>query len=343
MSDQRDNTAQFPKDAPRRVTRLAPSPTGALHLGNARTFLVTWAMARQQGWRIVLRIEDLDTPRVKPGVVDLTVDLLGWLGMDWDEGPFLQSVDLEPYADAMRLLVAAGLAYPARSTRGELGSDREVDGGASAPQEGSGEAFFAASKRPREMPRVFEDAAAVGASEGERPAWRFVCPAREVVFQDRFCGAQRHTPASTVGDFILWTKRHQPAYQLAVVVDDHRHGITDVVRGDDLLDSAARQMLLWEALGYGQVSQQCHLPLVRGSDGRRLAKRHGDTRLDQYRAAGVRRERVIGLVAYWCGLLGSERREMEVSEFLERFRLDTMAKVPVVFTMEDEAWLRARL
>lgn len=342
MSDQGDNSAAARPCRAGRATRLAPSPTGALHLGNARTFLVTWAMARQQGWRVVLRIEDLDTPRVKPGVIDLTVDLLAWLGMDWDEGPQLQSDDLEPYVVAMRSLVAKRLAYPTRAMRTDIGSERELESGASAPQEGSGEAFFAASKRPAEMPREFEVGANSGGSEGERQAWRFVCPAREVEFRDRFCGVQRHTPASTVGDFILWTKRHQPAYQLAVVVDDHRNGITDVVRGDDLLDSAARQMLLWEELGYERPPEQCHLPLVRGSDGRRLAKRHGDTRLDQYRAGGVTRERVIGLVAFWCGMLGTRRGEMDAGEFLDRFSLDRMSRDPVVFSMEDEAWLRAR-
>ncbi len=347
MSVTNDSPAAQEARGPR-VTRLAPSPTGALHLGNARTFLVNWAMARREGWRIVLRIEDLDTPRVKPGVVDLTIDLLAWLGMDWDEGPLVQSADLLPYVEAMRVLVSRGLAYPAGSTRGELtaggGGDEAGDGGASAPQEGAGEAFYPASMRPREMPREFERDAGAGAAtgSGERPAWRFVCPAREVGFEDRFCGVQRHTPARTVGDFIVWTKRSQPAYQLAVVVDDHRQGVTDVVRGDDLLDSAARQALLYEALGFGGGPAQCHLPLVRGQDGRRLAKRHGDTRLDVYRARGVRRERVVGLVAYWCGLTGPERREMEPAEFLAGFRLDRMSRDPVVFTLEDDAWLLAR-
>jgi glutamyl-tRNA synthetase len=327
------------------VTRLAPSPTGALHLGNARTFLVNWAMARREGWRIVLRIEDLDTPRVKPGVLDLTVDLLSWLGLNWDEGPIVQSADLEPYVDAMRRLVARGLAYPAISTRRELLAECAGPDGASAPQEGAAEAPFPASMRPSELPREFKWAPSdtQTPADQDRPAWRFVCPEREVQFLDRFCGPQRHVPARTVGDFIVWTKRSQPAYQLAVVVDDHRQGVTDIVRGDDLLDSAARQALLYDALGLGPAPSQCHLPLVRGEDGRRLAKRHGDTRLDVYRARGVRPERVVGLVARWCGLTGDTRREMHTTEFLHAFRLDRMSKSPVVFTLEDDAWLRAQV
>src|SRR5690349_305178 len=99
------------------VTRLAPSPTGALHLGNARTFLVNWAVARQRGWRIVLRIEDLDTPRIKPGVIELTIELLRWLGIDWDEGPLIQSADLAPYRESMHRLARAGLIYPCELSR----------------------------------------------------------------------------------------------------------------------------------------------------------------------------------------------------------------------------------
>src|SRR3954466_4087141 len=115
---------------PTEVTRLAPSPTGALHLGNARTFLVNWAMARRTGWRIVLRIEDLDGPRVKAGATEATVETLRWLGLDWDEGPVVQSEDLSPYVEAMRGLAARGLVYPSELTRGE------IEASASAPQEG---------------------------------------------------------------------------------------------------------------------------------------------------------------------------------------------------------------
>jgi glutamyl-tRNA synthetase len=312
------------------VTRLAPSPTGALHLGNARTFLVNWAMARRAGWRVVLRVEDLDTPRVKPGMVELTVDLLRWLGIDWDEGPVIQSSDLSPYVGAMERLARGGVVYPCELTRGQ------IEAAASAPQEGSHEVVFPASLRPEGRPREFVD---------EASSWRFVTPEVEVRYEDAFAGGQVWWPARTIGDFVVWTKRDpgkvgQPSYQLAVVVDDARQGVTQVVRGDDLLESAARQVLLYRALGISQVPAYTHLPLVKGADGKRLAKRHGDTRLDTYRARGVRAERVIGLVAHWCGL--GPMREMSSGEFREGLELRRMPREPITFLPEHESWLLGR-
>ncbi|MEI7656916.1 MAG: glutamate--tRNA ligase family protein [Phycisphaerae bacterium] len=322
----------YPAGVTHGVTRLAPSPTGALHLGNARTFLATWAMARSKGWRIVLRVEDLDTPRVKPGVLDLTIDLLAWLGIDWDQGPFIQSADRDTHEEAMRRLVACGRAYPCAMSRAE------IEAAASAPQEGSGEIRFPASLRPARRPRDFDDGS---------PSWRFVVDDDAVVrFDDEFAGPQAIRPAESIGDFVVWTRRDpakpgQAAYQLAVVVDDARQGVTHVVRGDDLIDSAARQLLIMRALGLAREPAYCHLPLVRGEDGRRLAKRHGDTRLDAYRAAGVTAERVIGLVGAWCGIVPSPR-PMDAREFLSGFELNRIPGQPIIFTASDDRWLRAR-
>lgn len=309
--------------APDAVTRLAPSPTGALHLGNARTFLVSWAIARRLGWRIVLRIEDIDGPRVKPGAIELTIDLLRWLGIDWDSGPFVQSEDLEPCREAMRRLARDAMVYPCELTRSQ------IESAASAPQEGAHDVAFPASLRPTLLPRAFGPA-----DEGGN--WRFATPAGFVDFDDLFAHGQRHDPAGSIGDFVVWTKRGQPSYQLAVVVDDARQGVTHIVRGDDLLDSAARQMLLQRALSLPSPAY-CHLPLVKGPDGKRLAKRHGDTRLDTYRSRGVRAERVIGLVAHWCGL--GPRRELTSTEFRDRVDLGTIPRTAVTFTPEDEQWL----
>jgi glutamyl-tRNA synthetase len=312
--------------SPREITRLAPSPTGALHLGNARTFLITWALARTLDWRILLRIEDLDGPRVKPGVIDLTIDLLTWLGMDWDQGPIIQSADPEPYALAMDSLARAGAAYPSHLTRSE------IDAAASAPQEGSHEVRFSAAWRPPITPGPFSDSGT---------NWRFATPDVTVQFKDALAGPQSHSPAQTIGDFILWTKRAQPSYQLAVVVDDHRQDVTQIVRGDDLLDSAARQLLLYRALRYAPEPTYTHLPLVLGHDGRRLAKRHGDTRLDAYRARGVHPHRVIALLASWCGILDGGRRPARLSaeEFRQRLVLTTIPRSPIQFTPEDDQWL----
>ena len=317
------NPRSSPNTGARRVTRLAPSPTGALHLGNARTFLVNWALARRRGWRIVLRIEDLDGPRIKEGAAESVVETLRWLGMDWDEGPLVQSHDLSPYVDAMRALARGAKAFPCALTRAE------IEHSASAPHGSTGESRFPCELRPALHAREFDD---------PETNWRFVVEPGVVQFTDEVAGAQRIDPGASVGDFVIWTKRAQPSYQLAVVVDDHRQGVTDVVRGDDLLDSAARQLLLYRALGYAPEPVYSHLPLVIGEDGRRLAKRHGDTRIDHYRAQGAPVERVIGLLAFWSGV-SSRREPMSAEEFASAFNLGSMPRDAAVFTTEDDRWL----
>lgn len=319
-----------PASQARETTRLAPSPTGALHLGNARTFLVTWALARRRGWRIVLRIEDLDGPRVKPGAVEACIDTLRWLGLDWDEGPIVQSENPEPHVTAMRSLASRGLVYPCELTRTQI---EQAASAPHAPDPGSpgAESRFPPELRPADLgPRGFDDPAT---------NWRFIVPAAEVAFHDAFAGPVRQRPAESVGDFVVWTKRGQPAYQLAVVVDDHRQGVTQVVRGDDLLDSAARQLLLMRALRLAPEPAYTHLPLVVGPDGRRLAKRHGDTRLSTYREAGTAPERVLGLLAWWCGVTGA-REPISASGFCSAFDLASMPPERVTFTEEDDRWLR---
>ncbi len=326
------------------VTRLAPSPTGALHLGNMRTFLVNWAMARRRGWRVVLRIEDLDTPRTKAGADEQAIELLEWLGLDWEAGPTWQSRDLEPYRAAMRRLAEVGATYPCALTRREI-DDATAAAAASAPQaDGPRENVYPASLRPGSFPDRFEGA---GEREPGRACnWRFATPGEAVRFHDEVRGAQAWTPASEVGDFVIWTKRDQPSYQLAVVVDDARQGVSDVVRGDDLLDSTARQLLLYRALGLRARARWWPLPLVLGADGKRLAKRHGDTRLVRYRDAGVSAEAVVGLLAWWSGVVGRSGdgegdgpEAMSAGEFAERFETRTLPSAPVTFGPEDEAWL----
>lgn len=307
------------------TTRLAPSPTGALHLGNARTFLINWALARRLGWNIILRIEDLDTPRVKPGAIEGTIDQLRWLGLDWDniDDVLVQSEDLNPYTRAMERLAQAGLTYPCSLSRSEIAAE-------SAPNEGDTETPFPPSLRPALGARSFDLL---------ESNWRLRVEPGLVSFEDGFAGPQAIDPSLSVGDFLVWTKRGHPAYQLAVVIDDARQGVTHVVRGNDLLDSAARQILIQRALGLPQPAY-LHLPLVRGSDGRRLAKRHGDTRLDAYRASGVSPERVVGLLAVWCGV--QENREpMSATDFLDRFDPDRLPSRDIVYTTEeDERWLQ---
>ena len=218
----------------------------------------------------------------------------------------------------MRALADRGLAYPCALTRSQ------IEAAASAPQEGdaSHELRFPIHLRPADLgPRPFDPDA--GAS------WRMLTPDATIEFTDHFAGPQRIRPIDTTSDFVIWTARNEPAYQLAVVVDDHRQRVTHIVRGDDLIDSAARQTLLYDALGLAPRPSYFHLPLVRGQDGRRLAKRHGDTRIARYRAGGLTSERLTGLLAYWCAQIPAPA-ELSLAELLATFDLARMPRDPVV-------------
>ncbi len=318
------------KPAKRGVTRLAPSPTGALHLGNARSFLINWALAKQNGWRIVLRIEDLDGPRIKDDADKLAIDLLGWLGMDWDEGPHYQAHDLAPYHTALCSLLESGEVYPCTCSR------KDIQKAQSAPHD-SHELRYPGTCRP-ESDTFDEVYDCDDLLKDSHQAWRILVPAGEITFHDALHGKQVVDVHGQVGDFIVASKAGLPAYQLAVVIDDARQGVTQVVRGDDLIRSTGRQLLLYDRLGLEPVPTYTHLPLVLGHDGRRLAKRHGDTRLDTYRKQSVTAERVIGLLASWSGIL-DKPEPMSADAFSDRFDLSTMGKDPVTFTQEDEAWL----
>jgi glutamyl-tRNA synthetase len=312
-----------------RTTRLAPSPTGALHLGNARTFLINWLFARQNGWRVVLRIEDIDGPRIKPGADRQLINDLQWLGLDWDDGPSYQSQRRTTYADALNRLLRSGHAYPCVCSR------KEVEAAASAPHAEDGSAVYPGTCRGR-----YASLDAARAAAGRAPAVRFaIPPGRRVTFDDAFAGPRAFEPACDLGDFVIAKADGTPAYQLAVVVDDAAAHVTDVVRGDDLLDSTPRQILLYEALGLAdRVPTYYHLPLVVGPDGRRLAKRHGDTRLSHYRDLGVPATRVVALLSRWCGI-GGLGDAAAASELLGRFDMGALPRDAVAFTADDDAWL----
>jgi glutamyl-tRNA synthetase len=312
-----------------RTTRLAPSPTGALHLGNARTFLINWLMARQAGWRILLRVEDLDGPRVKAGADREAMQDLRWLGLDWDQGPVYQSTRAEIYRAAVARLLAEGKAYPCVCTR------REVELAASAPHAEDGANIYPGTCRGkyRSMPEA-------EATSGRVPVVRFAVPYAGVEFVDGFRGVCRFEPATELGDFVIQKADGTAAYQLAVVIDDAEMGVTDVVRGDDLVDSTPRQMLLYRALGMAErIPAYWHLPLMVGTDGRRLAKRHGDTRLAYYREKGVKAARIVAMLARWSGMEVGE--ETAARDLVERFDLARVPKQPITFDqLEEQRLLR---
>ena len=309
------------------ITRLAPSPTGALHLGNARTFLVNWLLARQNGWRIILRIEDIDGPRIKKNADRELIEDLRWLGIDWDEGSVYQSARRDRYDAAIARLCDQGTAYPCICSR------REVERAASAPHAEDGSTIYPGTCRGR-----FASAQEAQAATGKPPAIRFHVPDETIAFDDAFSGHHRYDVAKQLGDFVIAKTDGTPAYQVAVVVDDAEMNVTHVVRGDDLLDSTPRQILIYRALGLAErIPTYYHLPLVTGPDGRRLAKRHGDTRLSHYRALGVPPGRILSLLARWCGM--GERSPERPADLLQHFALDDLPRHPIVFTQDDDRWL----
>lgn len=294
--------------------RLAPSPTGAQHVGNARTYLIAWLAARQADGRVVLRIEDIDSPRVKAGAFEQTCEDLLWLGLDWDEGPLIQTQRLPFHQAAFERLQSQELVYPCTCTRGD------IERAASAPH--------LDHEGPRYPGTCAHRRVADAASLGARPAWRFRIPADTPSFHDAFLGAQQIDLHAVGGDFVVWKFADTPAYQLAVVVDDAAQGVTQVIRGDDLVTSTPRQLLLYSALSL-QPPSFCHVPLVVGTDGRRLAKRHGDTRLSALREQGVQPEALLGLLAWSCGWLPAIE-PITARELLPLFRLETIPRQPFV-------------
>ena len=361
------------------VGRLAPSPTGALHLGNARTFMIAWLRARSQGGKVVFRMEDLDHPKDKPGAAAQAVEDLRWLGFDWDE-EYVQSERIDCYRQALDSI--RGFVYPCVCSR------RDVESAQSAPHAGEQLYYpgtcrgrfkswaeakdFLAGSRDNRVSRVFSVSSVSRGSSVSRvssvssdprdarglvvpkdpiipkdpkdskdpkdpivrrtPCWRFAVPANTVVaFDDAFAGHYEQDVSRTLGDFPLARDEFGAGYTLACAVDDLLMGVTEVVRGDDLLAATPAQILLARALSKAidgcRLPSYCHVPLVVGRDGKRLAKRHGDTRIASYREAGRTPEELIGFLAASCGWAEKGER-VSLAGLLPRFDLGTIPHAP---------------
>lgn len=270
------------------ISRLAPSPTGVLHLGNARSFLLNWLYVRSQGGTLLLRIEDIDGPRTKAGAEARLLEDLRWLGLDWDGDIMRQSDHLDRYRDVAQSLLHQGLAYPCICSR------KEVEAAASAPHED----WQDATAYPGTCRERFSSYAEARSASEQEPALRLKVEAGAEPFTDLFAGEQA---GRIRGDFVIAKRDGGPAYQLAVVVDDIVTGVDLVVRGADLLPSTPRQLQLYRHLG-ATPPRYMHLPLLTGADGKRLAKRHGDTSLRWFREQGVSAAALIGYLAAISGL-----------------------------------------
>ena len=255
-----------------------------MHVGHARTYVTAWERARAAGGALVLRIEDLDPLRCRAEYTARTIEDLEWLGIGWSEGPCFQSRRRAVFEATWRTLRDAGVVYPSTVSRREL---RDAAHAPHEDEEGSEPLFPPALRPPTGTGRDTDAPAGV--------VWRFRVPDGEAIrFVDARYGAQSFTAGVDFGDFVVWRKDDVPAYELAVVADDVAMGITEVVRGEDLLRSTARQLLIYRALG-AEPPAWCHLPLVRDAEGRRLAKRHQALSVRELRARGLTPGEVLAL------------------------------------------------
>jgi glutamyl-tRNA synthetase len=289
-------------------------------LGHARTFLIAWWSARAQGGKVLLRIEDLDSARSDPSLIAASMRDLEWLGLDWDEAPYVQSAGDERLQVAISELLARGLAYACTCTRGDLRN------AASAPQLGVTEIRYAGTCRDR-----YPTLAAARAS-GRAAGVRLRVPDGALSFNDLVRGEQAFDVQSEVGDFLIARRDGVPAYQLAVVVDDAFQGVTEVVRGDDLLASTPRQIWLERALALSEP-RWAHVPLVVDAAGRRLAKREDALSLAELRARGIDPRRVVAWVAASAGMPLSEW--ITPGEALPAFQLDALPSNQVSTTTAE--------
>lgn len=279
--------------------RFAPSPSGRMHLGNVFAALISWLSAKKQQGKWVLRIEDLDPGRSRYEYARMIEDDLNWLGLDWDEGglddrgdnpPYRQSLGGDFYEEALAKLTATGLTYPCYCTRADIMATQ-------APHESDGRIVYPGTCRPKETAKDQVS------PKGDKPvrATRLIVPDRTITFTDRLYGKQEVNLTSHCGDFILRRADGAWAYQLAVVVDDARMGITEVVRGSDLLLSSAQQIYLYELLGL-TPPEFAHVPLLCNDAGQRLSKRDKSMSMEEVRKE-AEPAHVIGYLAHLAGIL----------------------------------------
>lgn len=321
-------------DQPR--VRFAPSPTGELHVGNARTALFNWMFARHSGGKLVLRIEDTDETRSALSYqVNLLQDLK-WLGLDWDEGPekggcfgpYRQSERLEIYEKHLQMLLEKDLVYPCYCTEAELEEERQT--------------LILSKRMPRYMGKcrhLSPSEREARAASGRKPSWRFKVPETAIEFNDLIRGPMKFE-GEAMGDFIIVRSNGMPAYNFAVVIDDHLMAITHVIRGEDHLSNTALQIMLYRAFGF-EPPQFAHHCLILGRDHAKLSKRHGSVSVGEFRRQGFLPEALMN----YLGLLGSSfadaKEILSKTEMIEAFTLSRASKSGAVFDEDKLRWLNA--
>jgi nondiscriminating glutamyl-tRNA synthetase len=320
--------------APGSRVRFAPSPTGELHVGNARTALINWLFARQCGGVFVLRIEDTDWSRTTNAFEENLLEELEWVGLDWDEGPgvggaygpYHQSERLETYRASLARLIAAGNVYPCYCTEAELEAERA--------------ALVARRLMPRYLGKCREITEAERrrlAAEGRSPVWRFRVEGGPIEFEDLIRGPMAFQ-GEAIGDFIIVRSNGIPAYNFAVVADDHAMEISHVIRGEDHLSNTAAQILLYRALGFTPPIF-AHHGLVLGKDHTKLSKRHGATSVGAFRRRGILPEALLNYLALMGSSFEGGREVASAQEIIAGFSLDRIGKGGAVFDEAKLLWL----
>ncbi|MGI9366641.1 MAG: glutamate--tRNA ligase [Rhizobiaceae bacterium] len=296
------------------VTRFAPSPTGYLHIGGARTALFNWLYAKANDGKMLLRIEDTDRARSSQEAVDALVDGLTWLGLDWEGDPISQFSRVERHREAVDQLLNAGKAYKCYASQQELEEMREQ---------------ARAEKRPPRYDGRWRDRPESEAPEGIDPVIRIKSPlVGETVVQDAVQGEVRF-PNKDLDDLVLLRSDGTPTYMLAVVVDDHDMGVTQIIRGDDHLTNAARQQIIFDAFGW-DIPAMAHIPLIYGPDGAKLSKRHGATGADAYRAMGYLPEAMRNYLVR-LGWAHGDDEFFTTEQLCDLFSLEAVGKSPARF------------
>jgi glutamyl-tRNA synthetase len=321
---------------PKPRVRFAPSPTGELHVGNARTALFNWMFARHHGGSFILRIEDTDESRSAQSYQVNLLNDLSWLGLDWDEGPqkegmygpYRQSERLDIYKKHLQTLIDADLVYPCYCTEEELEEERQ--------------ALILSKRMPRYMGKcrnLTQDERKMRENEGRKHSFRFKVHPQVIEFEDLIRGAMKFE-GEAVGDFIIVRSNGMPAYNFAVVIDDHLMGITHVIRGEDHLSNTALQLMLYKAFGFAPPTF-VHHSLILGKDRAKLSKRHGSVSVGEFRKQGILPEALIN----YLGLLGSSftdgREVLTREEMITDFALERASKSGAIFDEEKLHWLNA--
>ena len=318
-------------------TRFAPSPTGHLHIGNARTAIMNWIFARHAGGQFILRVEDTDRERSTEASEQSILSDLAWLGLDWDEGPttggdcgpYRQSERLTLYKDQLAQMIEKGQAYPCYCTAEELETRRkeQLDRGESPQYNGRCRELSGTDKSR------FED-------DGREPAYRFKTESDAIPFSDLVRGSVT-VPGDQLGDFIIARAGGMPMYNFACVVDDHSMQISHVIRGDDHVSNTPRQILIYRAFGW-DVPIFAHTPMILGGDRQRLSKRHGATSVFQYKSAGYLPEALVNFLSLlsWSSESGDEI--LSIDRLVQEFDFARISKSAAVFDTEKLNWMNGQ-